>query len=223
MSSLMRASSAFAQMQRGVLSAPKQAHFGFALALTEQARSIAEGLPAKMVSDLERPSAFTQRGVFIAPARKDSLRAVVGIKDAQAGYLHWQVDGGERAPARRALKLPGDVRLDEHGNIPRSLIKQLIERSRSGRRATRRQQQRFGVSRSVDIFYGDPGDGRPAGIYKRVGQGDSGRLVPVVVMPNRSAMYRPRLDFWGYSHGRAAAELGGRLVAGLDRAMATAR
>lgn len=210
-------------MHTAVQQVPKQAAFGFASALTEQVRAIAEGLPGKMDSDLDRPTAFTQRGVFIVAARRDSLRAVVGIKDQQAGYLHWQVDGGVRAPARRALKLPGDVRLDGSGNIPRGLIRQLVMRAQSGRRATKRQQQRFGVSRAVDIFYGEPGDGRPAGIYKRVGEGDQGRLVPVVVFPKQSATYRPRFDFWGYSHGRAGAELSGRLAAGLDRAMATAK
>lgn len=210
-------------MERDIGQMGKQSQFALASALTQQARAIADGLPGQMASQLDRPTAFTQRGVFTVRAQKNELRAVVGIKDAQAAYLHWQVEGGVRAPARRALKLPGDVRLDGSGNIPRTLIKQLIARAQSGRRATKRQQERFGVSRAVDIFYGEPGDGRPAGIYKRVGEGDAQRLVPVVVFPQQSATYRPRFDFWGYCHGRASTEMGGRLVDSLDRAMATAR
>ena len=216
-------SSNFADVAKGLGQMEKQSAFAFASALTAQVKAIAEGLPGQMSSQLDRPTLFTQRGVFITPARKDNLRAVVGIKDAQAEYLHWQVEGGVRAPRKRALKLPSDVQLDGHGNIPRALIKQLIARADMGRRATKRQRERFGVSRAVDLFYGEPGDGRPAGIYKRVGSGDTGRLIAIVVFPKRSAAYRARFDFWGYCAGRADAELGGRMAAGLDAALATAR
>ncbi len=210
-------------LARSISQAPKQADFAFASALTAQVKAIAEGLPGLMSSQLDRPTQFTQRGVFVTPARKGNLRAVVGIKDAQAEYLHWQVEGGVRAPHKVALKLPADVQLDAHGNIPRVLVKQLIARADAGRRATKRQRERFGVSRAVDLFYGEPGDGRPAGIYKRIGSGDGGRLVPMVVFPRRSATYRARFDFWGYCSGRAEAELGDRMLAGFDAAMATAR
>ncbi len=216
-------SSNFADVAKGLQQMQKQSAFAFASALTAQVRSIADGLPGQMSSQLDRPTQFTQRGVFITPARKDNLRAVVGIKDAQAEYLHWQVDGGVRAPNKVALKLPSDVQLDAHGNIPRALVKKLIARADAGRRATKRQSERFGVSRAVDLFYGRPDDGRPGGIYKRVGSGDTSRLIAIVVFPRTSASYKPRLDFWGYCSSRANAELGGRMVAGLEAALATAK
>lgn len=221
---MFSAKSSFETMLKQVQQVPKQAAFAFASALTEQARAIANELPGQMSSALDRPTAFTLRGVFFTRAQKDNLQAVVGIKDAQAEYLQWQVDGGVRAPTRQALKLPGDVQLDGYGNIPRSLIKQLVARAQAGRRATKSQQRRFGVSREVDLFYGEPGDGRPAGIYKRVRvNGDRGHLVPVVVFPKTSATYRQRFDFWGVCNQQALAELPGRLDDGLDRAMASAR
>lgn len=210
-------------MGRSVAGLGKQVRFGAAAGLTAMARSIADGLPGQMQSQLDRPTQFTQRGVYVVRATPDDLSAKVGIKDIQSQYLQYQIEGGVRAPARRALKLPGDVQLDAYGNIPRTLIRQLVARAQAGRRVTKRQSQRFGVSKQVDLFYGEPGDGRPAGIYKRVGSGDHGRLVPVVIFPRRTATYRERFDFWGYCSRRAQAGVGEQIRAGVRVAVLTAK
>lgn len=218
-------SSNFADVAKGLGQMEKQSAFAFASALTAQVKAIAEGLPGQMSSQLDRPTLFTQRGVFITPARKDSLRAVVGIKDAQAEYLHWQVEGGVRAPRKVALKLPGSIELDGFGNIPRTAVKRLIAAARSGRKLKGVAAKKFGVAQGSEIFYGVPKghSGMPAGIYSRRDKLGRRVLVPLILFEQKSASYQPRFDFWGYCSSRANAELGDRMVAGLDAALATAR
>jgi hypothetical protein len=172
--------------------------FAVASALTASVKAAQRAMPAAVERDLEDPTAFTKGGFYIVPARKDNLVAAVGVKDKQAEYLRYQVEGGSRKPKRRALRLPTAVDLDAHGNVPSGLIRQLVTRARAGKRATKAQARRFGVSQQVDLFYGDPGDDRPAGIYKRVAiSSTQHRLIPLIVFPQQEAKYKPRFDFRG--------------------------
>lgn len=202
-----------------------QFQFACAKALTDTVRIIAAKLPAQVDTDLDRPVPFTRSAFYTQGARKDSLVATVGVKDAQAQYLWWQVEGGARSPARKALKLPSVVQLNEHGNIPKGLIRQLIARAKAGKRATKGQARKFGVSQALDLFYGDPSDGRPAGIYKRVVVSSTQhRLVPIIVFPQRTAQYSPRrFDFYGVSHRHVDREFGPALDRAWRLALATAK
>lgn len=173
-----------------------QVPFAVAKTLTDVAKAVADEMPKAVEQDLDKPTPFTRQGFYMQGARKDHLQAVVGVKDRQATYLRYQIEGGERQPQRKALRLPAQVQLDAFGNMPKGLVRQLIARAKAGRRATKAQASRFGVSQHLDLFYGEPGDGRPAGIYKRVVIGPTQhQLVPVIVFPSRSAHYEPRFDF----------------------------
>ena len=200
-----------------------QLPFACAKALTDTARAIAAALPVQAEQDLDRPTDFTKRAFFVTPARKDRLEATVGIKDRQAEYLGFQIEGGTRAPRRVALKLPSVVQLNQYGNIPAGLIRTLIARAQAGKRATKGQARRFGVSQALELFYGEPGDGRPAGIYKRVVSGTRHQLVPVIVFPRRSAAYRPRFDFYGAAQRQAEREFAPALDRAWRLAVATAK
>jgi hypothetical protein len=175
-----------------------QFRFAVAKALTDTVLEAQRAMPGVLDDAFEGGAVpFTRQAFFIEPARKEQLVATLGVKDRQAEYLRYQVHGGVRPPKRKALRLPGDVGLTAQGNLPAGLIAQLVRRARAGKRATRTQSQRFGVSQELDLFYGDPGDGRPPGIYKRVNKGPRQALVPVVVFPEQSARYEPRLDIGG--------------------------
>lgn len=202
-----------------------QFQFAAAKALTDTVRLVHKGLPAQAQSSLDQPTPFTTGGFYTQAARKDSLVAAVGVKDTQAKYLWWQVEGGLRPPARKALKLPSVVQLNAYGNIPAGLIRTLIARAKAGKRATKGQARRFGVSQALDLFYGEPGDGRPAGIYKRVVISSTrNQLVPIIVFPQQPAQYAARrFDFYGYSQRVAAREFGPALDRAWRLAMATAR
>jgi len=198
-----------------------QYRFAVAMALTAVVGDVRNELPGDLTRVLDRPTRFTTTGIFITPARKDKLQAVVGIKDKQASYLHWQVAGGSRSPTRRALRLPGAVQTNEYGNLPQGLIRQLIARAQAGRRATKTQARRFGVSQELDLFYGEPDDGRPPGIYKRAGV-TTHQLVPLVLFPKRDARYAAKLDLYGFTYRKVSRSISGKLLSAWNYVKSTA-
>lgn len=124
---------------------------------------------------------------------------MVGFRDKQAAYLRWQIEGGTRAPTKKALRLPSAIKLDQHGNLPKGIIQKLIAVARKESKMAKRTSRRIKVSNKLDIFYGDPADvgGHkfPPGIYKIVKQGNRQQLVPLIVFPQQSARYKPRFKF----------------------------
>lgn len=211
----------------------EQYPFSVAKALTGTAKATVVELPGELERSFDKPTDFTKRGFFVTPAHKDNLEAVVGVRDVQAKYLRWQVEGGARAPSRKALRLPTLVQLDASGNMPKGVIKQLIAQAKlstTGKRLTKSQAQRLtgaakrtGVSAALDLFYGDPADGRPAGIYQRVGSGDASKLVPLVVFPARAANYKRRWDFQTAAGRIALRHFGQQMEDAWRYALATAR
>jgi len=201
-----------------------QYRFAGAMALTKTVGVVKAAMPDEIARALDRPTQFTKGGFFSTPARKDRLTATVGVKDTQAGYLQYQVDGGERAPKGVALRLPSVIQLDAAGNIPAGTIKKLVARALAGKRATKAQGRRFGVSTELDLFYGEPGEGRPAGLYKRVPVGDGvSRLVPMIVFPRQTAKYERRFDFYGVCDRIVERDFPSQLDQAVQVALATAR
>jgi hypothetical protein len=196
-----------------------QYRFAVAGALTTSAREAAKAMPAELERPLDNPTPYTKAGFYVTPATKERLTAVVGVKDRQAEYLRWQVEGGVRVPRRKALRLPGVVGLNAYGNIPTGLIRQLVTRAKAGKRTTKAQARRFGVSQEHTLFYGDPAGERPAGIYKR----ERGRLVPVVVFPQQSARYEKRFDFHAAARRAVLRTFEPAIRQSWARALATAR
>lgn len=209
----------------GIARLHPQFNFAAAKALTDTVRIVQGAMPSIVESVFKGGAVdFTKRGFYIQPARKDNLQASVGVKDKQAEFLQYQVEGGTRAPKRQALRLPSVVQLTTQGNLPAGLIKSLIARARAGKRATASQARRFGVSQQVDLFYGEPGDGRPAGIYKRVANGTRHQLVPMIVFPKRNARYAERrFDFYGEAERRVQREFEPALDRAWAFALATAK
>jgi len=117
------------------------------------------------------------------------------------------------------------VQLNQYGNIPAGLIRQLVARAKAGKRATKTQARRFGVSQQLDLFYGEPGDGRPAGIYKRIVISSTRhQLVPIVVFPKQSARYTTKpFDFYAFSQRITLREFGPALDRAWRLALATAK
>lgn len=201
-----------------------QVPFAMAKALTDTAGLVVQAMPAALEDALAKPVEFTKRGFYVQPARKDDLVAVVGAKDAQARYLGFQIEGGSRKPSRKALRLPAKVELDAYGNLPKGLIKQLVARAKAGKRATKGQAAKFGVSQQDSLFYGDPGGGRPAGLYQRVKDGARrSKLVPLVVFPQQDATYSPRFDFAGAATQVVDDRFEGALSATMRQAIASAK
>jgi hypothetical protein len=172
-----------------------------ARAITETLKSVKEQMPAALRQDLDKPAPFTEKGFAVRSADAGGSGKMTGylvILPSQGAYLRYQIEGGSRSPTKKALRLPGQIAKDSYGNIPAGTIKRLVARAKSGKRATKAQGRKFKVSSKVDLFYGEPADGRPAGIYKRVREGTAkNTLVPLILFPKRPAAYRKRFDFYG--------------------------
>jgi hypothetical protein len=201
-----------------------QFRFAAAKALTLTLRGAQQLMPAAATGALDRPTAFTLRGFYAQSAQKDNLQASVGVKDLQAKYLGYQVQGGTRAPNRLALRLPSTVALDESGNLPKGVIARLIAAAKSGRKLGKRLSSRAGLSQDVQLFYGKPrGTNLPAGIYRREKRGSKSVLVPVIVFPRQSATYQPRFDFYAVAHRHVVDTFDATLARTWSEALATAR
>jgi hypothetical protein len=183
--------------------AQKQVRFSAAVALTRTAQKVRDAMPAVMDRELDRPTPFTKRGMFVTAARKDNLQAVVGFMDRQAGYLKYQIAGGTRTPTARGIKLPGNIELNSFGNIPRGLIDKLKASAQDGTLG-RGIARKLGVGNRrkgaapIQLFFGKP-TGRlwakaPMGIWRRV-PGSPGKLVPVILFEDTPAHYKPRFHF----------------------------
>jgi hypothetical protein len=201
----------------------KQVSFATAQALTQTAGKIKEATPDELEKALDRPVTFTKRGLFVRRATRANLTAVVGFMPAQAAYMRYQIEGGTRNPGPEGLKLPAAINTDAFGNIPKGIIGKLIAVARKERKLAKVTTRRIKVSNKVELFYGDPKDqtGKdwPRGIYKAVG----GRLIPLVVFPNKPARYKPRFDFQRLGETVARREFDALFAAALKNAMASAR
>lgn len=187
----------------------KQIAYAAAVALTRTAKAVQAEMPAVMERQLDRPTPFTKGGLFVSPARRDRLVAIVGFKDRQASYLRWQIQGGSKAPGARGIKLPGNIQLNAFGNIPRGTIDKLKAAAESGQLSSA-ISRRLGVGNRrkgqapLQLFVGKPAgrgwEKAPMGIWRRV-PGSPGKLVPVILFEDRPVRYRPRFRF----HEAAAA------------------
>lgn len=211
----------------------KQVNYAASRAINATARKVADAMPAEIERGIDRPTPFTKRGVRVLRfANKTDLQATVGFMDAQAKYMRYQVEGGQRQPGPRGIKLPGNVTLNAFGNIPKGLIDKLKTAAKSGTLSTTiaRRLQADGNRRKgaapVQLFLGKPrGKGwekAPMGIWRRV-EGAPGKLIPVIVFEDTPAKYQPRFDFRRKAQGVVAREWQRAFDAELSKALATAR
>lgn len=209
----------------------RQVRYAAAVALTRTARKVAAAMPALLERDLDRPTPFTKRGLFVLAAKKDSLAATVGFKDRQASYLKYQIAGGTRQPTARGIKLPGNIELNSFGNIPKGMIDKLKAAAQNGTLSSA-ISKRIGAGNRrkgaapIKLFYGKP-TGRgwekaPIGIWRRI-PGNPGKLVPVVVFEDTPAKYRPRFNFRKEAEAVVAREWDRQFAIAFAEAMRTAR
>jgi hypothetical protein len=180
----------------------KQVPFATAKALTETAREIQREMPKQVEKDLDQPIGFTKRGFYVVSAKKSDLKAIVGIKDIQAGYLGLQVSGGTARPRKRALLSPAGVNLNKYGNMARNKVKQLLARP--------------------DVFSGTVRG--IAGIWQYQGKaGKPGRKLKLLIRYKDQQEYRPRFKFYDAAEAIARASFRRNFDTALSAALRTAR
>lgn len=183
-----------------------QVPFATALALNDTAADGKLAAEDAMRDELDRPTPFTQRGLYQGRASKDRLQAVVGFRAIQGGYMRKQIEGGVREPEGRALLIPKAIRLNQYGNMARRAVAQAM-----GRGTT------FVASRGK----GKTGHLRP-GIYRRDGRKGAKKLSLMVAFADR-ARYGKRFDFRGAVLERARQVYRAHFARRLNEALRTAR
>lgn len=179
--------------------ARRQLPFATAMALNDTAKDVSEAWGKHLQRRLDRPTPFTVRSRYVRRASKRKLTATVGIKDRQASYLKYQVEGGTRLPARRALLVPVRARLNRYGNMPRGAVARALARP--------------------NTFSGKVG--RAAGVFQRQARRSAG-LKMLVAYASR-ASYGKRLDLQQVAEKRARASFARHFARRFRAAMATAR
>lgn len=157
----------------------------------------------------DNPTPLTRRAVLFRRATRQNLEAFIFFRDQAAGgtapakYLQEQVFGGQRRAKRsdKALQAKGvmpngyfwvpgkEAKRDRFGNLPRSVIKDIIQKVGLGSEG--------GESRGPRYFVVKRREGRTRhlgpGIYRRVRKGDATEVRSVMVFV-RTAKYRPRFE-----------------------------
>lgn len=230
----------FKQVGIAIAALGKQARFATAVALTRTAQDLQRQIPAELDKVLDNPTPFTKRGTYVAPARRDTLRAEVGFRPVQARYMALQIEGGTVQPGAAGIKLPGNIQLNAFGNIPKGLTNKLKAAAKSGvlgpavakrlgLNRMKRDLNRGDASR-IDLFYGQPRgrgwENAPVGIWRRLRgrlSERSEKLVPVIVFDKKPARYRARFDFKALAQRTVDQRFAGHFNTEFRKALATAR
>lgn len=176
----------------------KQIPFAVAKALSDTAWDVAKEESKQMPAKLDRPTPFSVKAFWVIRATKQKLVATVFIKPIQAAYLKFQVDGGTRRPKGKAMPVPGDVRLNQYGNMSKGKIKALLSDPRN----------------FSGVIHGN------GGIWQRQKNGG----VKLLVAWEKTAQYeRDRFPFYKIAIGKAKAVIGSNLRRAIDSAMRSAK
>jgi hypothetical protein len=197
----------------------KQLPFAIARGLTQTAQAIKVDEIKEMKKVFDRPTPFILNSLYITPATKTNLQAVVGVKGQDSPTKHYNpklasqilsphIFGGERAlkgfeyHLRRAHILPGDkyvvpgecAPLNRYGNISGGLITQILSAVKAhpdpyAWRTARSIKRRKGRVTKYAVI--PEGKAIPPGIYKTQGR----KILPVLIFARRP-LYQKRFYFY---------------------------
>lgn len=231
----------------------KQIPFAASVAINRTAELVKSAEELEIRDVFDRPTPLTRSAVFVKRSNKQSLEAVVGLKDyaakgtAASKYLATEITGGVRRLKRfeRALRavgvlpegmfaLPGTgIELDAYGNISPGLITQILSYFKAfpeagykaNITAARRAKLKKGTKskRGFEYFVGRPGDGRLPLGIWRRINTGFGSAVKPVMIFVERAGYEALLDFVYVASQTVEREFPRQFRAALDEALRSAR
>lgn len=144
--------------------------FAMAQAINLAADEATDAVAAHFEKVLDRPRAFTLKGLRVKKAMKARPVATVFVLPIQSRYLSILETGGTRRPRRERLLDPVNTRLNKFGNVPRRQVETLLAKRNVFR----------GTVRGID------------GIWQRQ---PGGRRLKLLIAFDRSQAYRPVIRF----------------------------
>lgn len=200
-----------------------QAQYAAAVALTRTAKEVRNELKKEMSRVFDRPTPYTMNSLYVKPATKQNLEAMVWLKDATSKgtpadrYLKPQIVGGSRSlkSMEKALQSSGKMprgyfaqpaagaQLDQYGNVKRSQIVQILSQlqvQRGGgydsKRSNSAASRRTVARQGVTYFALTKPVGRLVpGIYVKRQFAKGSAIKPVFIFTH-AATYQPRFKFF---------------------------
>lgn len=198
----------------------RQVPFVVAKALTKTGQIAQRSIKDAMPHTFDRPTPYTLNSLYLKPATKTNLEALVKIKDesfkgiAANKWLHAQVAGGVRNLKRseRLLQIKGylksgeqivpgkGVALDGYGNIRGGQMSKILGALQANsdpmqNETTASRKRGRSKKRKAEYFVGSPGGGRlPRGVYARTGFAFGSAIKPVLIF-TKAGRYRKRFPF----------------------------
>lgn len=217
----------------------RQLPFATAVALNRTAQNVKDAEITAMKAAFDRPTRFTLNSLFIKPAKKNRLQAVVWVKDyasKAAPPTRWllpEVMGGNRSakrsetllsarsilPSGKALMPGKGVRLDAHGNISRGMMQKILSGlGAQGDKLANSTDSRRSEGNRKRFFVLGKGSGA-IGIAERKGK----RSIAMVLAFGKSPSYGSRLDFYGVASRTITRRLPQHLRAAMGEAVLSAK
>lgn len=212
-----------ANVRESIRTIGPQAQYAAAVALTKTAKEVQAELKEEMRRVFDRPTPFTLNSLYIKPATKQNLEALVWIKDeaskgtAAAKYLQPQIQGGSRSHKsfEKALQQGGlmprgyfaqpaaGAQLDQYGNVKKSQIVQILSQlkvQRGGgydsKRSNSAASKRTVARQGVTYFALTKRVGKLVpGVYLKKLFAKGSAIKPVFIF-TPSAGYTPRFKFF---------------------------
>lgn len=227
----------------------QQVPYATSVALNKTAFDVRDAEVQAMRAEFDRPTAFTLNSLYVRPATKQLLEAVVGLKDDVSKgtpawkYLLPEIKGGDRRVKRfeRALQskgylpngmmvVPGvGAKLDAYGNADRaqlvSILAYLQAFGEQGYKANTTQKKRDALrAKGTDYFVINRKrhNIKAFGVYERRTFSAGSAIRPVYVFV-RKPVYRSRWDFFGIAQRVVAQRFGLNFEAAWAQAIRTAR
>lgn len=227
----------------------RQIPFVVAKALTNTAQDAKKDLVAVMPRVFDRPTPYTLNSLYVSPARKQRLEAVVKLKDEAfkgtpaSKYLAPAISGGDRnikrverlltgrgiLPAGMAVVPGSGAQLDQYGNISRGqyskILSQLKANTDSYQNETAASRKRKGSRAKTQgrYFVAAPGGGKlPLGVWARFGFSKGSAIKPVLLFVD-IPKYRKQFDFFGVVQNTIRQKFTDHLDEAMRYALATSR
>jgi hypothetical protein len=228
-----------------------QVPFATALALTKTAQYVQGELTKAMDTVFDRPTPYTKNALYVKPARKDDLVAIVKVKDESfkgnpaVRYLFPEITGGTRnlkgfeKLLQRAGVMPAGwyaiptsaALLDSYGNVPAGTVTRILSQLQSARDSLTNESatlkaKRNRTKRNARYFAVNPATERgklKPGIYERLGTAWGSGIRPIFLYTQKQPSYSARYDFYGMAQRLAVERYPMEAELAIQRAIATAR
>jgi hypothetical protein len=192
----------------------KQIPFATAKALTKTAQLAQKAVVDEMAAKFDRPTPFTLKSLFIKPATKQNLQAMVYLKDRPAGQNPYSLSeiigqefgGGVRIRKRleywlqRAGYISSDefvapgaaAKLDRYGNMSRGQVQQILSQLKAGPDTASYKSGSSRSKRNVKMagqLFWSRGGRLPRGVWMRAGAS----VKPILIVISKPS-YKQRIN-----------------------------